>query len=247
MTQKSFLIHVVEDNEYYNKLLVHTLSLNPDYEIRSFYTAKDFLNALHEQPNVVTLDYRLPDQSGKEVLEKIKKSYPDIEVIMISDQEDIEVAVELLKAGAYDYIVKSEDLRGRLLNIINHVRSNSSLKDKVSRLQKEVERKYDFKESIIGNSPAIHKIFELIEKSLLANVTVSISGETGTGKELVAKAIHYNSNRKKKNFVAVNLAATPSDLVESELFGHEKGAFTGAMTRRKGKFEEAHEGHHLSG
>ncbi len=110
---------------------------------------------------------------------------------------------------------------------------------KLQRLQKEVQKKYSFKSSILGESEAMHAVYEKIEKARNTNITVSISGETGTGKELVAKAIHYNSKRKDKSFVAFNVAAVPSELIESELFGHEKGAFTGATYRRIGKFEEA--------
>ncbi|MCL4135016.1 UNVERIFIED_CONTAM: hypothetical protein GTU68_028078 [Idotea baltica] len=179
---------------------------------------------------------------GAEVLKKIKEYNPDIEVIVISEQENIETAVELLRLGAYDYITKANDIRDRLLNLVNNIRKNSSLKTRISTLQQEVEQKYDFEKSIIGQSPAIKKVFSLIEKAIKTNITVTITGETGTGKELVAKAIHFNSKRKQNPFVPVNMAAIPSELIESELFGHEKGAFTGANIRRIGKFEEAHEG-----
>jgi DNA-binding NtrC family response regulator len=236
---RPFRIFVVEDDDWYNKLLVHNLSLNPDYEVQSFRTGKDCLNKLNDAPDAVTLDYRLPDMDGADVLKKIKEENPDIQVIIISGQEDIDVVVELLKAGAYDYIVKTNDIRQRLLNTVHNIRQRTDLKSRIVSLQKEVEVKYDFQKSIIGDSPAIKKIFGLIEKAIQTNITVTITGETGTGKELVAKAIHYNSSRKSKPFVAVNAAAIPSELIESELFGHEKGAFTGAATQRLGKFEEA--------
>jgi DNA-binding NtrC family response regulator len=112
----------------------------------------------------------------------------------------------------------------------------------IDHLKKEISEKYTFEKSIIGTSPAIKRVFSLLEKAVQTNISVSITGETGTGKELVAKALHYNSKRKNKPFVAVNIAAIPRDLIESELFGHEKGAFTGAITRRIGKFEEAEGG-----
>ncbi|MCU0362717.1 MAG: sigma-54 dependent transcriptional regulator [Bacteroidales bacterium] len=232
-------IFVVEDSEWYNKLLVYTLSLNPDYEIRSFLTGTDFLKALGEKPDIVTLDYRLPDTTGLELLLKIKSSDPDIQVILISEQDDIEMAVKLLKEGAIDYITKTNDIKERLLNTIRNIASGIDLRREVTSLRKEVQKRYSFRKSIQGESPAIKRVFELIEKACSTNITVSISGETGTGKELVAKAIHYNSPRRENQFVAVNVAAIPSELIESELFGHEKGAFTGALTRRKGKFEEA--------
>ncbi|MCB9448897.1 MAG: sigma-54-dependent Fis family transcriptional regulator [Flavobacteriales bacterium] len=242
MNNKPFRIFVIEDNDWYNKLLVHNLSLNPDFEVQGFHTGKEFLKHLSQNPDVVSLDYRLPDMEGDELLKKIKDYNKDIEVIIISEQESIETAVSLLKAGAYDYLVKEKNIRDRLLNTVNHIRNNASLKAQVSELQQEVQHKYDFQSSIIGNSPRIQPIFRLIEKASASNITVTVTGETGTGKELVAKAIHYNSDRKDKPFVAVNASAIPAELVESEFFGHEKGAFTGASFRRIGKFEEANGG-----
>ena len=239
MSEKAFKIFVVEDDEWYNRLLVHTLSLNPDYEIQSFTNGKDCLANLHQQPDVITLDYRLPDMKGLEVLKQIKEINEDIQIILISEQDDIEVVVTLLQSGAFDYIVKSKDIRERLLNTVNNIRHGSNLKKQIVTLRQEVKRKYTDQNAIIGNSAATRQVDDLIEKAIRTNITVSISGETGTGKELVAKAIHYRSNRAKQPFIAVNMAAIPKDLIESELFGHEKGAFTGATSRRIGKFEEA--------
>ncbi|HXB43969.1 MAG TPA: sigma-54 dependent transcriptional regulator, partial [Puia sp.] len=130
----------------------------------------------------------------------------------------------------------------RLWNSIKNLREISSLKQEVETLKTQVGRKYDFSQMIIGKSEAIEKVFALIEKASKTNITVSITGETGSGKEMVAKAIHYNSDRSKQPFVAVNVAAIPRELLESELFGHEKGSFTGAVARRIGKFEEADKG-----
>ncbi|MEM7656171.1 MAG: sigma-54 dependent transcriptional regulator [Bacteroidota bacterium] len=234
-----FLIHVVEDDDWYRELLGFNLEMNPDHEVIKFENAKDLLENLNQRPQMITLDYRLPDMEGEEVLKRIKEYDSEIEVVVISEQDKIETAVELLKAGAFDYLTKSDDIRDRLLNICNHVRNKQSLQTRINHLQKEVERKYDFETSIIGQSPAIKKVFNLIEKAIKTNITVTVTGETGTGKELVAKAIHFNSKRKDAPFVPVNMAAIPSELIESELFGHEKGAFTGAHIRRVGKFEEA--------
>ena len=239
MSEKPFKIFVVEDSEWYNRLLVHTLSLNPDFEIKSFFNGKDFLNSLFELPDIVTLDYRLPDYTGLEVLKRIREENSDVQVILISEQEDIDTVVSLLKMGAYDYISKSDDIKDRLTNTVRNIRNGIGLKREISTLRKEVQKKYSFRESILGESPAIMSVYDLIDKTLSTNITVIISGETGTGKELVAKAIHYNSKRKDKSFVTVNVAAIPSELIESELFGHEKGAFTGASYRRIGRFEEA--------
>ena len=242
MTEKAFKIFVVEDDEWYNRLLVHTLSLNPDYEIQSFTTGKDCLANLYQEPDVITLDYRLPDAKGLEVLKQIKEINEDIQIILISEQVDIDVVVALLKLGAYDYIVKSRDIKERLLNTVNNIRQGSKLRKEIVNLRHEVREKYTDQNTIIGNSAATCKVYELIEKATRTNITVTITGETGTGKELVAKAIHYNSNRSDKPFIAVNVAAIPKELIESELFGHEKGAFTGASFRRIGKFEEANGG-----
>jgi DNA-binding NtrC family response regulator len=239
MSEKPFKIFVVEDSEWYNRLLVHTLSLNPDYEIKSFFNGKDFLNCLFESPDIVTLDYRLPDFTGLDVLKRIREENSDVQVILISEQADIETVVSLLKMGAYDYISKTEDIKDRLLNTVKNIRNGIGLKREITTLRREVQKKYSFRDSILGESQAIKTVYDRIEKALSTNITVIISGETGTGKELVAKAIHYNSKRKDKSFVTVNVSAIPSDLIESELFGHEKGSFTGAAYRRIGRFEEA--------
>lgn len=239
---KPFSIYVVEDNEWYNKLLVHNLSLNPDFTVKSFFSGEELLKNLSELPDVVTLDYRLPDTTGDKLLKKIKEINSGIEIIIISEQEDIETAVELLKMGAYDYLVKSQDIRNRLLHSVNNIRKNSGLIKEIEVLKEEVQKKYDFENTILGQSPGIRGIHNLVQKATKTNITVSITGETGTGKEVVAKAIHYNSDSAKKPFVAINMAALPADLIESELFGYEKGAFTGAVTRRIGKFEEANGG-----
>lgn len=239
MADNPVKIYVVEDNDWYNRLLVHTLSLNPDYEVKGFFNGKDFLENLHEPPDIVTLDYRLPDVSGTDLLKQLKQDHPEIQVILISEQEDINTVVELLKLGAKDYIIKSKDIRDRLLNTVQNIRKEIGLISEITKLRKEVQKKYSFKSSILGESMVMNPVYEMIEKARNTNITVSIYGETGTGKELVAKAIHYNSKRKDKSFVAFNVAAVPSELIESELFGHEKGSFTGAAYRRIGKFEEA--------
>ncbi len=239
MADTHLKIFVVEDDEWYNRLLVHTLSLNVDYEIKSFHTAGEFLKCLQESPDIVTLDYRLPDMNGLDLLKKIKEENSEVQVILISEQNDIETVVNLLKFGVYDYIVKTNDIRERLLLTVQNIRNGIGMKREISSLRQEVHKKYLFRNTIMGESQAIKAVYSLIEKALNTNITVIITGETGTGKELAAKAIHYNSKRGNKPFVPVNVTAIPSELIESELFGHEKGAFTGAATRRIGRFEEA--------
>jgi len=222
----------------YGKVLRHQLSLNPDNEVSLFQSGKEFLKHLHQKPDLITLDYSLPDMTCQEILKRIVEFDKDLAVVIVSGQEDIGTAVSLLREGAYDYIVKDENTKDRLWNMVNRIQNRSELVHEVERLREEVSAKYDFS-SIKGNSDVLKKVFKLVEKSIQTNITVSITGETGTGKEQIAKAIHYNSSARKKPFVAVNMAAIPIDLVESELFGYEKGAFTGANTRKIGRFKEA--------
>ncbi len=232
-------IFVVEDDPVYMKLVHYIAEMNPDHIVSTFTNGSDCIKKLHEKPAVVTLDYSLPDMTGADVLKQIKQITPETNVIIVSSQEDINTAIQLLKVGAYDYITKDDETKERLLNAINNAKKNISLVQQIEELKEEVAAKHEVSNGIIGDSPAISKVFRLMEKAIKTNITVSITGETGTGKEVVAKAIHYNSPKKKEPFIAVNIAAIPENLIESELFGHEKGAFTGAMTRRKGKFEEA--------
>jgi two-component system response regulator AtoC len=238
----NFSVFVVEDDEFYSEVLEYHLSLNPDITVTKFTTGEDFLKNLDKNPGAVTLDYSLPDISGEEVLRKIKEYNSEIPVVIVSGQEDIKTAISLLQEGAYDYIVKDEDTKDRIWNAIRNIREKEGLRREISELKQQVKKKYDFTTSIIGNSPSMKKVFAMIEKAVKSNITISITGETGTGKEVVAKSVHYNSPRAKKPFTAVNITAIPSELIESELFGHEKGAFTGAVSRRIGKFEEAGEG-----
>jgi DNA-binding NtrC family response regulator len=242
MSEAPVSIYVVEDDEWYRRLLVYTLELNPEHEVKAFENGQSLLDALSKAPQIITLDYRLPDINGEELLLKIKDQAPATKVIVISDQSEIETAVELLKNGAYDYLTKTDDIKERLINVIKHIRERSSLEERIEVLQSEVKQKYDFQSAIIGQSDPLKKVFNLIQKATITNISVIINGETGTGKELVAKAVHYNSHNNKEPFVAVNMSAIPKELAESELFGHEKGAFTGAASRHQGKFEQANGG-----
>ena len=176
MTERHLKIFVVEDSEWYNRLLVHTLTLNPDHEVKSFFTGKELLDSLNQSPDVVTLDFRLPDISGLEVLKQIREFNSDIQVILISEQEDIDMVVTLLKHGAYDYITKTDDIRDRLLNTIQNIKNGIGLKRELTNLRREVQKKYSFRDSIIGESKAIREIFELIEKAVTTNITVVLSG-----------------------------------------------------------------------
>lgn len=234
-----FKVFIVEDDPWYGEVLKYHLSLNPDYEVHLFKTARECLDNLNKRPNVVCIDFGLPDMKGDALLKRINQFNRTIPVIVISGQEEIAVALSLLRLGAYEYIVKDDNATELLWNAILRIRENASLKEEVAELKEQLEQKFSFEKTIIGQSSAIRKTFAVIEKAARSNINVSISGETGTGKEVVARAIHFNSDRKKKPFVTVNMAAIPRELIESELFGHEKGAFTGAVARRIGKFEEA--------
>ncbi len=239
---KKFEIFVCEDDNWYADFLQYQIALNPDFIVKKFHSGKDLIESLHFRPEVITLDYSLPDYKGDDIVKIIKKESPETEIIIISGQNDISVALNLLKNGVYDYLVKDNDIKERLWNTLIKIKEHDALKEKIEKLSEEISKKYDFSKSIVGTSEKIKATFLFLEKACQSNINVSINGETGTGKELIAKAIHYNSKQKKGPFVAINVSAIPKELIESELFGHEKGSFTGAQVRRIGKFEEAEGG-----
>ena len=237
-----FTIFIVEDDPWYGQLLHYHLSLNPDDNVHLWTSGQECLANMHLRPDVVTIDFSLPDISGDKLLLRLKERWPEVPVVIISAQNKIATAVQLLKMGAADYLVKDDNTKDLLWNAVQKLRETTDLRQQVKRLENQLQDKYDFGKILKGNSPVIHHLFGLMEKAAQTPVTVSVTGETGTGKELVAKAIHMKSGRHKKPFVAVNMAAIPAELLESELFGHEKGAFTSAVARKIGKFEEANGG-----
>lgn len=190
-----------------------------------------------DEPDLVLCDIKMPGMDGIEVLEKIRESAPDCPVIMISGHGDLETAVESMRKGAYDYIAKPPDLN-RLLNTVRNALDRSHLVKENLSLKKKVSKKYQ----MIGASAALDRIKEMIDKVAPTEARVLITGPNGTGKELVAHALHEKSARSQAPMVEVNCAAIPAELIESELFGHKKGAFTSAVKDRKGKFELAHGG-----
>ncbi len=242
VSMSAYNIYIVEDDPWYGEILDYHLSLNPDYKVTRFVTGKECLAKMHLKPDLVTIDFSLPDITGDELFKKIRETNPQVPVIVISSQEEVGVAVNLLKMGVNDYLLKDEATKDLLWNSVIRIRENQSLKKEVEHLREELGQKFSFQKTMIGQSESLKRVFSLIGKAVKTNINILVSGETGTGKEVVAKAIHYNSDRKKKNFVAVNMAAIPKELIESELFGHEKGAFTGALARKPGKFEEANGG-----
>jgi DNA-binding NtrC family response regulator len=192
-------IFVVEDDPTYTKFLKYVLSLNPDFDTEFYVNGKECLTQLHKRPAVITLDYSLPDMPGEKVLQSIREYDPNISVIIVSAQEKIGTAVELLKGGAFDYISKAEeDAKDRILNSIKNALNKTSLIREIDRLKQEISVKYEFEKSIIGTSPAIRKVFEFLEKAVKTQITVSITGETGTGKELVAKGDSFQLQTKKQ-------------------------------------------------
>jgi len=237
-----FKIFVVEDNEWYGELLAHRLGQNPDHSVHRFTTARACLDHLGEKPDFITLDYSLPDAQGEQVLRQIRERLAGTEVIVISGQEDVSTAVSMLRQGAYDYLVKDENTLDRLWNIVGKIEQQVRLRRENTQLRQQIGARYSPKQAMLGEHASVQLVHTLIAKAARTTITVSVSGETGTGKELVAKAIHFQSSRAAQPFVAVNMAAIPRELVESELFGHEKGAFTGAVARRVGRLEEANRG-----
>ncbi|QKG80739.1 sigma-54-dependent transcriptional regulator [Tenuifilum thalassicum] len=183
---------------------------------------------------IVLCDIKMPQMDGIEVLEKLQEQQPDVPVVMISGHGNIDTAVEAIKKGAFDFIEKPLDLN-RLLITIRNATDKTTLIQETKTLKRKVSKAYD----IVGESPAIVKVKEIIDRVAPTDARVLITGPNGTGKELVARWLHEKSNRASMPFVEVNCAAIPSELIESELFGHEKGAFTSAIKQRKGKFEQA--------
>lgn len=215
--------------------------LSKDYTLSFAKSGKEAVKTAKEfMPEVVLLDIRLPEINGLEVLSQIKSLDREVEVVMITALNTVSTAVEAIKKGAYDYITKPIDIEV-IQKTIEKIFEKKNLKMELDYLKEKSKMRYQF-EKIIGKSKKMEEIFNTIKNLSKTDVTVLISGESGTGKELVARAIHNLSARSPKLFVPVNCAAIPENLLESELFGYEKGAFTGAIERKLGKFEIANEG-----
>ena len=231
------LVFIVDDEESILKLLSHWIKNQWNYKIKSFNRGMNLLNSISEDPDLILLDIMLPDINGNEILQKIKQMNKNLPVIMLSAQGSIEVALESIRLGAFDYFPKPID-KNRLEPAIRNAIKNYDLEREVVKLRDNLKSEYSF-ENIISADSKMQEVFKMVGKVLDNDITVLIHGESGTGKELVARAIHYNGIRKDYPFVVVNCASIPRELLESELFGHEKGAFTGAHQRKIGKFELA--------
>jgi len=232
-------ILVIEDEASIRRVLVKILSEeSKSYEVEA---AEDGLMGMEMIKNtnydLVLCDIKMPKMDGVEVLEAVKKIKPETAMVMISGHGDLDTAVKTMRLGAFDYISKPPDLN-RLLNTVRNALDNTELVVENKRLKKKVSKKYE----MVGESDAISHIKEMVDKVALTDARVFITGPNGTGKELVAHWIHQKSNRAKGPMIEVNCAAIPSELIESELFGHVKGAFTSANKDRAGKFEAANGG-----
>jgi two-component system response regulator PilR (NtrC family) len=194
----------------------------------------------HKDFDLIISDIKMPKMNGMELLKYVKENRPDIPVIMITAYGTIKQAVEALKAGAMDYVVKPFDVE-ELKIIVAQGLEKKRLREENIFLKKELKKKYDF-ENMVGKSKTMKEIYSLIEKVSVTDSTVLISGESGTGKEMAARAVHFLSNRRERSFVSINCGALPENLLESELFGHVKGSFTGAVATKKGMFEIAEKG-----
>ncbi|HEY9004510.1 sigma-54-dependent transcriptional regulator [Ohtaekwangia sp.] len=234
-------IFLVDDDPIITRFIKISLEQNDLYDVHVFENGKDFLNNLHLAPDIVIIDYNLPDMSGVEILQRIKEINPDIRTILLSGQEKLEVVVEAYNKGVNNYIIKNENVVFELNNSLRNLIDSTNLRKEVIELREQIIDRNRYN-AILGESKPVLQVLKLIQKVENTNLITLITGESGTGKEVVAASIHYNSPRSRKPFVPVNMAAIPVDLIESELFGHEKGAFTGATYKRIGKFEEANDG-----
>ncbi|MBN1896055.1 sigma-54-dependent Fis family transcriptional regulator [bacterium] len=230
-------ILVVDDEEAIRDILKETF-VHKKYEVEAAAEGNEALKRLGEHPfDLLVSDIRLPDINGMKILEKAKKKYPEMGIILITAYGSIKSAVKAMKQGAFDYITKPFNLE-ELEVVVDKYFEYQNLVDENLYLRSELDRRFSF-DNIVGNSAPMQRVFESIRMVSRSRATVLIQGASGTGKELVARAIHYNSDRKHGPFITTNCAALPEGLVESELFGHEKGAFTGAIKMTKGRFELA--------
>lgn len=233
-------ILIIDDEEKLRLLLKRIISLEgfTVLEANNIVSAQKVLEK--EPVDVVLCDVKLPDGNGVDFVRTIRQSYPMLEIILLTAFGNVPDGVQAMRNGAFDYIMKGDD-NDKIIPLLNRALDKVQLAKKVEQLQKQVGEKYSF-DTIIGGSPLIQQAVELAKKVAATDTTVLLLGETGTGKEIFAQAIHHNSSRGNKSFVAVNCSSFSKELLESELFGHKAGAFTGAVKDKKGLFEEANGG-----
>ena len=229
---------IIDDEEKLRKLVARIIELE-NHEVLQAPNGAKGINLLQQNPDIllVLTDVKLPDTNGLQLIEQVKKYNQTAEIIVMTAYGTIHDGVKAMKLGAFDYIVKG-DADEQLIVIVEKALEKAKLKLKINQLEQQINPIYSF-EQILGNAATIREAVKLAQKVAPTDAVVLLEGETGTGKELFAQALHQGSNRKNKKFVAVNCSAFPKDLLESEMFGHKKGAFTGATTDKKGLFEEA--------
>ena len=243
--QKKSKILVVDDDRGHRTML-RTLVSGWGYEVAEADDGSVAIEKVHDEPfDLILMDVRMVQVSGLEALPEIKRFNPAIPVLIMTAYSSVETAVEALRKGAYDYLTKPLDFE-ELKLAIERAMDHTRLKKENRELKKRLGEPFD-PGNIVGSSKVMMDLLETAALVAPTETTVLITGESGTGKEIVAGAIHYNSKRSKKPFITVNCAAIAETLLESELFGHEKGAFTGADRRRDGRFSQAHGRHHVSG
>lgn len=231
---------IIDDEPELRNLLVKLLSLE-GYKVQSAEDGKNGLALVQKEDFVVVVtDVRLPDINGIELIQSIKKINSLTEVIVLTAYGTIEDGVRAIKEGAFDYITKGDE-DNKIIPVIQRAIEKAKMSYRIEQLESKVGEKYNF-ENITGNSKKIIEAIDVAKKVSLTDVPVLLLGETGTGKEIFAQSIHYNSERRKNNFVAINCSAFAKELLESEMFGYVAGAFTGAIKNKKGLFEEAHKG-----
>ena len=234
------LVFIVDDEQAISKLLTYWVKDKWKYDVEIFSNGEDVLRRLNVKPDLILLDIMLPGINGIEVLKRVKQLDENLPVIMLSAQGSIEVAVDALRLGAFDYFPKPIDIQRLEPSVKNAIKSYDLTRE-LENLKENVKKEYSF-DNMISADGRMQDVFKLVTKVLNNEITVLVYGESGTGKELIARAIHYNGKRKDKPFIVVNCASIPRELLESELFGHEKGSFTGAHQRKLGKFELANGG-----
>ena len=232
---------LIVDDEAIQREIVQDILEDQGCDVVALASGVEALDYVKQKPvDVILTDLRMPGMDGVELLQYIKDFDPEIVVVVITAYGSLESAVDAVKKGAYDYLAKPLG-KEQLTLVVERALSRKRLSDENRSLRQELQERHDF-HNIIGRSPNMQEVFKMIEKIAPSESTVIIYGESGTGKELVARALHYHSQRKDQRFLAVNCAAIPDSLLESEMFGYEKGAFTGAQSQKKGLFEEADKG-----
>ncbi len=233
-------ILIIDDEEKLRGLLARIVKSEGFDVVEAGDLKSGFKKLEHHDIDVILCDVKLPDGNGVDFLEKIKNAFPLVEVILLTAYGNIPDGVRAMKNGAFDYIVKGDD-NDKIIPLLYKALEKSALQKKVKQLEKRIANKYSF-DTIIGKSKALEQVIELAKKVAKTNSTVLLTGETGTGKEVFAQAIHENSNQVGKSFVALNCSTFSKEILESELFGHKQGAFTGAIKDKKGFIEEANGG-----